>query len=286
MSTPELAPARAPHETVPNAMPTAASAAPQAAPPQAAPPLVRYGNWLFRTRDAVFPLVLLGLFFATRPHWPGNSARADDLLDAAGFGVALAGQALRVATVGYAYIIRGGRNRQVYAEALVTRGFFAHARNPLYVGNVLILLGLLVIWNAPPAYLVGVPFFLAGYVAIVAAEEAFLRRKFGAEYDAYARRVPRWLPRLGALGTLPRSMDGMAFNWRRVVLKEYGSAAYWVAGALALMLADSLAYVAWGARPGYHAALAAGIAAVAGLWAWARYLKKSRRLTEDAPAGG
>lgn len=279
MTAPELASA-----PTPNVADAAASDAPSPADasPADASPLVRYGNWLFRTRDAVFPLVLLGLFFATRPHWPGNSERADDLLDLAGFLVALAGQALRAATVGYAYIIRGGRNRRVYAEDLVTRGFFAHARNPLYVGNVLILLGLLVVWNAPVAYAVGVPFFLVGYVAIVAAEEAFLRRKFGAEYDAYARRVPRWLPRLGELGALPRSMEGMAFNWRRVVLKEYGSAAYWVAGALALQLADSLAYQAWGARPGYHAALAVGVAGVVGLWAWARYLKKSKRLREDA----
>jgi protein-S-isoprenylcysteine O-methyltransferase Ste14 len=225
-------------------------------------------------------VVLLGLFVATRPVWPGGSARADDALDAAGFGVALLGQVLRAATVGYAYIIRGGRDRKVYAEGLVTRGFFNHVRNPLYVGNVLILLGLLVIWNAPAAYLVGVPFFLVGYVAIVAAEEAFLRRKFGAEYDAYARRVPRWLPRPGALGGLGASMDGMTFNGRRVVLKEYGSAAYWAAGAFALMLADSLAYRAWGDRPSYHAALAAGIGVVALLWAYARYLKKSKRLVE------
>ena len=254
----------------------AAGGAPDAAPS----PLVRYGNWLFRTRDAVFPVVLLGLFVATRPVWPGGSERADDLLDAAGFGVALLGQVLRAATVGYAYIIRGGKDRKVYAEGLVTRGFFNHVRNPLYVGNVLILLGLLVVWNAPAAYLVGVPFFLVGYVAIVAAEEAFLRRKFGPEYDAYARRVPRWLPRPGALGGLGASMDGMAFNARRVVLKEYGSAAYWAAGALALMLADSLRYRAWGDRPGHHGALAAGIGVVALLWGYARYLKKSKRLVE------
>lgn len=251
------------------------------APEVSAPgPLVRYGNWLFRTRDAVFPVVLLGLFVATRPGWPRGSARADDLLDLAGWALALAGQALRAATVGYAYIIRGGKDRKVYAEGLVTRGFFNHVRNPLYVGNVLILLGLLVIWNAAPAYLVGVPFFLVGYVAIVAAEEAFLRRTFGAEYDAYARRVPRWLPRPAALGGLGASLAGMTFNWRRVVLKEYGSAAYWMAGALALMLADSLRHRDWGDAPGYHAALAAGIAAVAAAWRWARHLKKSRRLVE------
>jgi protein-S-isoprenylcysteine O-methyltransferase Ste14 len=243
-------------------------------------PLVRYGNFLFKYRDAVFPAVLLALFLLSRPLWPRGDARLDDLLDAAGVGVALIGQGLRAAVVGYAYIIRGGKNRQVYAEELVTRGFFNHGRNPLYVGNALILLGLLVVWNAPLVYLVGVPFFALGYVAIVAAEEAFLRRKFGAEYDAYAARVPRWGLRLAGLR---RSLEGMSYNWSRVVVKEYGSAAYWMAAACALMLTDSLIYVDWNDRPAYHAALAAALGGVVVLWGVARWLKKSRRLTEHGP---
>ena len=260
-----------------HAPPQAASAsAPPSAPPPS--PLVRYGNFLFKYRDALFPAVLLGIFVLSRPRWPAGDARLDDLLDLAGFAVALAGQVLRVAVVGYAYIIRGGKNKQVYAEELVTRGFFNHGRNPLYVGNILILLGLLLIWNSPLGYLVGGPFFLVGYVAIVAAEEAFLRRKFGAEYDAYCARVPRWGVRLRGLG---KSLEGMSFNLSRVVVKEYGSAAYWVAGAFVLMLADSLVHQPWGARPVYHAALVAGVLVVAALWWWARVLKHSRRLTED-----
>lgn len=259
--------------------PTRADA--RAAPAAAPSLLVRYGNFLFRYRDAVFPVVLLALFVASRPHWPRDSERLDDWLDLAGVGVALLGQLLRAAVVGYAYIIRGGKNRQVYAEELVTRGLFEHCRNPLYVGNLLILLGLLLIWNSQLAYFVGVPFFLLGYVAIVAAEEVFLRRKFGAQYDAYAARVPRWWVRLQGIGA---SLDGMTFNWRRVVLKEYGSAAYWMAGACALQLADSLSRQSWGARPGYHAGLAAAIGVIALLWGYARYLKKSKRLTEHGMA--
>lgn len=262
---------------------SASGASPSGTAPAAAPvpppsPLVRYGNFLFRYRDAVFPAVLLALFLASAPRWPGGSERADDALDAVGVLVALAGQALRVAVIGYAYIIRGGKNKQVYAEELVTRGFFNHCRNPLYVGNALVLLGLLVIWNSPLAYLVGVPFFALGYAAIVAAEETFLSRKFGAAYDAYRARVPRWGVRLAGLGA---SMEGMRFNWGRVILKEYGSAAYWMAGACALMLADSLRYRPWGARPGYHAALVAAVGVVAVLWGVARWLKKSKRLTEE-----
>ena len=252
------------------------SRATAAAAERAPSPLVRYGNFLFKYRDLVFPAVLLALFLLTDPHWPGGRDDRDTVLDIVGFGIALLGQILRAAVVGYAYIIRGGKNKQVYAEELVTRGFFNHSRNPLYVGNLLILLGLLVIWNSPLAYLIGVPFFLLGYIAIVAAEEAFLRRKFGADYDAYAARVPRWWVRLGGFR---ESMEGMEFNWRRVVLKEYGSAAYWVAGAFALMLADSLIFQRWSAHPARDALLVIGIALVVALWSWARWLKKSKRLT-------
>src|SRR5678815_5444661 len=60
----------------------------------------------------------------------------------AGLLIALSGQVLRAVTIGLEYIIRGGRNRQVYAEKLVTGGMFAHCRNPLYVGNFLVLVGL------------------------------------------------------------------------------------------------------------------------------------------------
>jgi protein-S-isoprenylcysteine O-methyltransferase Ste14 len=238
-------------------------------------PLVRYGNFLFRYRDQVFPAVLLALFVLTRPYWPFGRDDYDVALDILGFCIALLGQLLRAAVVGYAYIIRGGKKKQVYAEELVTRGFFNHSRNPLYVGNLLILLGLLVIWNSPLAYLIGIPFFLLGYVAIVAAEEAFLRRKFGVEYDTYAARVPRWWVRLGGFR---QSMEGMAFNWRRVVLKEYGSWAYWVAAALALMLADSLVYQGWGAHDTRNTLLVIGMALVVVLWGWARWLKKGKRL--------
>ena len=249
-----------------------------AAPAGGPPVLVRYGNFLFRYRDAVFPAVLLALLVVFRAQWPAADERRDDLLDALGFAVALAGQALRVSVVGYAYIIRGGKNKQVYAEDLVTRGWFAQCRNPLYVGNILILFGLLIIWNSPGAYLVGVPFFLLSYTAIVAAEEAFLSRKFGAEYDAYRARVPRWRVRVRGLN---EALDGFSFNWARVILKEYGSAAYWVAGAFVMQLLDSLRYQPWNARPVYHTALVVGVFVVSALWRYARFLKKSKRLTEQ-----
>ncbi len=252
------------------------------APAEAARPadslLVRLGNVVFRVRDGLFPAVLVLLFVLTKPEWPGNDQRLDDILDLVGVLVAMLGQALRVAVVGTVYVIRGGRNRKVYAEELVSGGFFAHCRNPLYVGNLLVLLGLFVIWNSPLAYLVAVPFFLVAYSAIVAAEENFLRGKFGEPFDEYCARVPRWIPRLRGLRA---SLAGMRFRWQRVVIKEYGSTASWMITAALLLLADSLAHQPWGARPVYHAACVAALPVIAVAWGTARWLKKTKRFRDD-----
>src|SRR5581483_667841 len=151
---------------------------------------------------------MVALFLGFRPVlWRGSMA-ADAWLDGLGLVVALTGQGLRAAVIGYAYIKRGGVNKRIHADQLVTEGLFAHARNPLYVGNLLILAGLFIIHNHPAVYMLGGLYFVSAYIAIVAAEERFLSDKFGGAYDDYCRRVPRWLPDLrGLRDTLGRMED-------------------------------------------------------------------------------
>ncbi len=239
--------------------------------------LVTLGNFLFRARDAVFPVLLVALLVFTTPHVPGHDPSRARWLDAAGVLVALLGQVLRAAVVGYRYIVRGGKNRQVYAEGLVTTALFAVSRNPLYVGNLLILAGLFIIWNSPVMYAIGVPFFLLGYRAIVAAEEAYLGGQYGEEFAAYCARVPRWWP---ASGRIREATAGMTFNWRRVVLKEYGSAAYWMAGAAVLLMFKNRRYAALGGGESSPLPYLLVVGLIAALWGYARYLKKARRLRE------
>ena len=62
--------------------------------------------------------------------------------------ITVTGQLIRGATIGLAYIIRGGKEGKVYAEELVTTGIFNHCRNPLYVGNILMLFGVGVLSNS------------------------------------------------------------------------------------------------------------------------------------------
>src|SRR4029078_8211515 len=79
--------------------------------------------------------------------------------DALGLLLILLGQGLRAAVIGFATINRGGQNRLIHADDLVTDGLFAHSRNPLYVGNVLILSGLFLVHGTPWVVGLGIGFF-------------------------------------------------------------------------------------------------------------------------------
>ncbi|MCI4680678.1 isoprenylcysteine carboxylmethyltransferase family protein [Rhodoblastus acidophilus] len=79
------------------------------------------------------------------------------------------------------------------AGRLVTRGPFTLTRNPIYLGNTLLLIGIglafSALWFLPLALLAA---FLVDRLAI-RREEAHLALRFGAEWEAYAAKTPRWL---------------------------------------------------------------------------------------------
>jgi protein-S-isoprenylcysteine O-methyltransferase Ste14 len=177
--------------------------------------MVTIGNFLFRTRNGLFPLLYLTLF--------AGFARVSDASSAmliAGSVIALAGQGIRILTVGLDYIVRGGRNRRVYADDLVRSGLFAHCRNPLYLGNLLMIIGFGVASNNPWYLVISMPLFFLAYACIIAAEEHYLRGRFGDSYRDYCACTPRLLPRVKGLSQTLRTFS---FNWRRVVVKEYST---------------------------------------------------------------
>lgn len=80
-------------------------------------------------------------------------------------------------------------------EELATSGPYAYTRNPLYLGSLLMGVGFA---GAARSWWVGIALavmFFAIYLPVIRDEETFLRRKF-PEFDEYARRVPRMVPRL------------------------------------------------------------------------------------------
>jgi protein-S-isoprenylcysteine O-methyltransferase Ste14 len=80
-------------------------------------------------------------------------------------------------------------------EALATSGPYAYTRNPLYLGSLLIGIGFAIAARSWWVGLVLVVMFFAIYLPVIRGEEKFLREKF-PEFDDYARKVPRMLPRL------------------------------------------------------------------------------------------
>ncbi|MEO8307535.1 MAG: isoprenylcysteine carboxylmethyltransferase family protein [Pseudomonadota bacterium] len=235
--------------------------------------IVSIGNFLFRFRNGLFPAALLLVLL------PGRDLFANPLHAVAlGFCVALLGQMVRGATIGFQYVIRGGRNKRVYAEDLVTEGVYRVCRNPMYVGNLLIMAGLAVASNSLTCLLVAIPLFVFVYIAIIAAEEAFLRRKFGAAYAQYVADVPRWLPRLGAMG---EALADMSFHWMRVLVKEFATPFGWITMLMLMSFWHMTTHQDIIGRRDIARALLVGYIALAVVYLTVRYLKLSRRIVAD-----
>jgi protein-S-isoprenylcysteine O-methyltransferase Ste14 len=190
---------------------------------------IRYGEACFRYRGLMLPAAVLLMLIPSLP----LSANAV-VQSWWGLGVALAGQIIRVGTIGLEYIIRGGKDHHVYAEKLVTSGLYAHVRNPMYLGNAFLLAGLAVASNSLVFAVGGVLLGVAVHVGIIGAEEHFLRRRFGSEYDAYCARVPRLIPRFEGLVKTFAAAD--RFNWGRVIDKEYMAPVDWMSAAAVISL--------------------------------------------------
>src|SRR3990170_9083117 len=128
-------------------------------------------------RYLVFPLGAVTLLWFA-PLAPWGSHLFDEIIDGVGTLVAVLGELLRV----WAW----GSNATTPKQGVRTRGPYALMRHPLYVGNLLIVFGLLLVYNNPWAYVIcGLPFAVS-YGVIARLEEEHMHRAFGAEYAGYA----------------------------------------------------------------------------------------------------
>ena len=110
--------------------------------------------------------------------------------------IALAGEYLRFWGVSWA----GSETRttgDVGGTYLIISGPFAYVRNPLYLGNILLYvgIGLMSLALFPYLQIIALFFFTAQYHFIVLEEEGYLVDVF-SDYDIYCKHVPRFIPRL------------------------------------------------------------------------------------------
>jgi protein-S-isoprenylcysteine O-methyltransferase Ste14 len=123
-------------------------------------------------------------------------------------------------------------------ESLAMSGPYAYTRNPLYLGSLVMGLGFCV---AARSWWVGVALvvmFVAIYLPVIFDEEVFLRRSF-PEFDEYARRVPRMLPRLTSHSS-GADETSAGFSWDLYLKHREYNALLGVVGMMAALVAKKL----------------------------------------------
>lgn len=139
--------------------------------------------------------------------------------------------ALPVAVLGEALRLWASGHIQK-TQALATGGPYAHTRNPLYVGSVLLALAAGIAAASPWAIVALAAYFVTFYPEVVAEEQAFLRAKFPLEFADWQKAVPLFLPRLTPGG--PRASR---FSWARVAANREWRTALALPGVFALLWA-------------------------------------------------
>jgi protein-S-isoprenylcysteine O-methyltransferase Ste14 len=150
--------------------------------------------------------VPLGFVFAAAYIWLARPTLVPMLI---GSCVAFAGLSIRALASGHVE-----KN-----EVLATSGPYAHTRNPLYLGSIILAAGFLISARSWWLPLIAAIMLIAIYVPVIRSEEAFLRTRF-PEFDDYAAQVPRLFPRIRPYRSRPASFSWHLY-WKH---REYNAA--------------------------------------------------------------
>ena len=131
----------------------------------------------------------------------------------------VSGECLRICTVSFVDPKTSGRNvkEQVAAE-LNTTGIYSQMRKPLYLGNCLMNLGVVLYGQSIVLGVILALTLIPYYERIISAEEKFLSEKFGVVYEDWCATTPAFFPTLA--GWTPPARK---FSPRILISREYTS---------------------------------------------------------------
>lgn len=184
--------------------------------------LKQQGEFLFRWRSYL-PLVLIpaALIAASEAnHFESMfGGTLEQVWELFCIFVSVIGLAVRCTTVGFTPKGTSGRNAsRQRAESLNTTGMYSIVRNPLYLGNYLIMLGFVLLPGAWWFVLLASVCFALYYERIIYTEEEFLEQKFGRAYTEWAASTPLFLPAFNRWKT-----PDLTFSFRNVLRREYSA---------------------------------------------------------------
>jgi protein-S-isoprenylcysteine O-methyltransferase Ste14 len=166
--------------------------------------------FVFRTRG-LYMFMALAASMAIKSYMGGTTTF---LFLLAGLWVTAMVQAFRMYSASYLW----GRQAvaKIEAEFLCTAGPYGYIRNPLYLGNLLIGIGLCIAINEWYAYALFLVSYAFVYSIVVPYEEKFLQERFGTAYAEYKTQTGRLLPRLKRY----KGGDEVTPNYKAGVLGE------------------------------------------------------------------
>lgn len=135
--------------------------------------------------------------------------------------ISFLGFIIRIYAIGTTPKGTSGRNRdEQVAESLNTTGIYSMVRHPLYLGNYLMWMGIVVFsFNIYFIIIVSLLFWIY-YERIMFAEERFLEKKFGEAYLEWSKKVPAFFPSFGK-----RIKSSFPFSFRSILRREYSGLA-------------------------------------------------------------
>ncbi len=175
------------------------------------------GNWFFRYRSYL-PVILYPLAtFVLIAEFKQDIKLPELSWSIICLSVSLLGLLVRILVIGFTPKGTSGRNteKQV-AETVNTKGIYSVVRHPLYLGNFLMWLGIILYVNNIWFAIATVLLFWLYYERIMFAEEQFLKRKFGEEYQKWSMTAPAFFPKLHGW-----QKADLEFSLKNVLKREY-----------------------------------------------------------------
>ncbi len=203
----------------------------------------QHGNQLFKIRGQVpvllFLMAIPVIFFTDSITL---SAAQTNIYKGCAFIAIVLGTLIRAYAIGTTPRGTSGRNtNEQVAEQLNSTGIYSTVRHPLYLGNYLMWIGIVIFtYNIYFIIIVSLLFWLY-YERIMFAEERFLEKKFGKQYTDWSLTVPAFIPALGKF-----TSSSIPFSFKSVLRREYSGVlavvigVYFVKIIRNLMHSDSL----------------------------------------------
>ncbi|MBJ04716.1 MAG: lipid A phosphate methyltransferase [Flavobacteriales bacterium] len=183
--------------------------------------MLNLGQISFKYRGQI-PLILFVLAIPILAD-TNNYIRINEiaLLIIKGFGIliSLIGLLIRYFTVGTTPDNTSGKNRkEQIADKLNTKGIYSIVRNPLYLANYFIWIGIGIYSTSYLFIIIQSLFFYIYYLKIILAEEEFLQKKYGNDYTLYIQKTPIIIPNIFLYKT-----SSIKLSIKKILHEEYSS---------------------------------------------------------------